>query len=453
MVKLERILQKLFGGTAGSNQMGKFGSLAAGTPEYLNDIVNDVGEIQDLGNFEGGWYSAVMGNNSPAIQDRNSLDFLAFYQIAYLMQNGVPEWNAETDYYIDSMCKVDGVIYVSKTDSNLNNDPVSDYENWKVYRTASELLILQNMSTREWTINTVSLTLFRDVVWAPDKKIFVAVGADKVTQSPDGLKWNDITLGYTYSWSSIAYSESLGRFVAVAGTGADRVMYSSDAITWTNISSADDGAVWRSIVWSPDLSLFVAVGTGASQADTSVMTSPDGITWTLRTCSTYDLSSVVWSKSLGLFVASCTKGLPSAGTGTTGTGICTSPDGVTWTNRTIPTAGYSDPSHVAWSPQMGKFVQINVTEVLTSPDAITWTAHTLPTYLVSTNKIIWSPELELFVASTSGSYQSISTSVDGVNWVPSLSMRTSPAGMNGVTWSPELSIFVAVGNSVAISSK
>ena len=44
------------------------------------------------------------------------------YQLAYLMQEGVPEWNADTTYYIGSIVN-DGLgnCYRSLTDSNLNN--------------------------------------------------------------------------------------------------------------------------------------------------------------------------------------------------------------------------------------------------------------------------------------------------------------------------------------------
>jgi hypothetical protein len=72
-------------------------------------------------------------------------------------------------------------------------------------------------------------------------------------------------------------------------------------INWTLRTSAADN-VWRSVCWSPELSLFVAVsntGTG-----NRVMTSPDGITWTSRT-SAADNSwgGVCWSPALSLFVA------------------------------------------------------------------------------------------------------------------------------------------------------
>ena len=70
---------------------------------------------------------------------------------------------------------------------------------------------------------------------------------------------------------------------------------------WTiRTSAADNG--WRSVCWSPELTLFVAVAN--SGTGNRVMTSPDGINWTIRT-SAADNSwlSVCWSPELTLFVA------------------------------------------------------------------------------------------------------------------------------------------------------
>jgi hypothetical protein len=54
------------------------------------------------------------------------------------------------------------------------------------------------------------------------------------------------------------------------------------------------------ITWSPELSLFVAVAI----SDTNrVATSPDGITWTSRTIDANGWDSITWSPELSLFAA------------------------------------------------------------------------------------------------------------------------------------------------------
>lgn len=118
MPKITRALQKIFGSTAGGTEIGQFGSLAAGTPTYTTNPVT----IQQLSNFLQGWYGAVISGASPAIEDMNALFYLITYQLAYVMQQGVPEWNASTEYYIGSLASDGaGKFYLSLTDTNLNN--------------------------------------------------------------------------------------------------------------------------------------------------------------------------------------------------------------------------------------------------------------------------------------------------------------------------------------------
>src|SRR4051812_23225421 len=118
MAKLPRKNMKVFGSTAGFHQLGIFGSLAAGSIAFTTDPE----AIQSLSNYDDGWYQAVVGNKSPALQDWNSLFYLDSYQLAYLFQAGVAEWNTDTTYFIGSIVN-DGVnnLYVSLTDNNSGN--------------------------------------------------------------------------------------------------------------------------------------------------------------------------------------------------------------------------------------------------------------------------------------------------------------------------------------------
>lgn len=127
MARLARITQKLFGSSAGANQFSKFGSLAAGTPEFTTDP----SLMQSLTQFLTGWYGAVVGNKSPPIQDMNTLFYLAFYQLCYLLQAGVPEWDTGTEYFQGDVVNVGGDLFASRTDNNLGNDPSTDVVNWR----------------------------------------------------------------------------------------------------------------------------------------------------------------------------------------------------------------------------------------------------------------------------------------------------------------------------------
>ncbi len=121
MAKLTRKTAYVFGLNAASKDIEQFGSkVVTGTPNYTNDP--DI--IQALSAWLDGWTSALVGtNNSEYKQDRNAVDYVASYQIAYLMQMGIPEWDSGTTYYTNSYAQYNGQLYISLVDANLNNTP------------------------------------------------------------------------------------------------------------------------------------------------------------------------------------------------------------------------------------------------------------------------------------------------------------------------------------------
>lgn len=126
MAKILRKIQKIFGVNASTNEVGQFGSYAAGAPAYTKDP--DV--IQALSQYESGWVAATPNNSNPAVQDMNAVNYLFAYQLAYIMQSGVPEWNAQTTYYTGGFVSDGlGAIYASIINDNLNQ-PLSDITKW-----------------------------------------------------------------------------------------------------------------------------------------------------------------------------------------------------------------------------------------------------------------------------------------------------------------------------------
>lgn len=127
MAKIERKLQKIFGVDSGATEVAQFGSLAAGSPLFSKDPE----VIQALSNYLDGWFAGVEGAYSPAIEDMNALCYLFAYQLSYLMQTGLAEWNDETTYYIGSLVN-DGLgnIYASEIDDNLNQ-ALTDATKWR----------------------------------------------------------------------------------------------------------------------------------------------------------------------------------------------------------------------------------------------------------------------------------------------------------------------------------
>jgi hypothetical protein len=128
MAQFTRFVQKEFGDLVGAaGNFGIFGSLAAGTPQYSKDPK----VIQSLDAWRLAWAAATVGTKSPALEDMNSLFYLAFYQLGYLMQQGIPEWNADTTYYQNQYASSGGLIYKSLV--NGNTEPVSNTNNWIEY--------------------------------------------------------------------------------------------------------------------------------------------------------------------------------------------------------------------------------------------------------------------------------------------------------------------------------
>lgn len=155
MSKITTKLQKVFAATGPTGIVGQFGSLAAGSPTYTDDVET----IQDLNEYGIGLVSALINGAPPAIQDINGLFYMITKQIAYLMQQGIPEWNADTTYYIGSFVTrpdgTDGEIFISVADDNLNN-ALTDTDYWMIYKSNK---ITSYSASNEYTVayNDVSI--------------------------------------------------------------------------------------------------------------------------------------------------------------------------------------------------------------------------------------------------------------------------------------------------------
>ena len=126
MPALPRKTQKIFGSSlTPTGNLAVWGSLAAGSPAYSSDLAT----IQSTA-FLSGFNSALVGNRSPAVEDLNGLIYLVTQQLAYVLQSGIPEWDTSTVYYTGNYVRVAGVAYISLTDANVGNNPVTDTNNW-----------------------------------------------------------------------------------------------------------------------------------------------------------------------------------------------------------------------------------------------------------------------------------------------------------------------------------
>jgi len=131
--KQSRINQLIFGDTGGTTEFGQIGSESAGSPATTKNLDT----IQALSQYAGGLYDITnSGAEPPRIEDFNSLFLLITTQLRYVLQNGMPEWNAAAQYFaLVSFVQVNGVLYQALTGTdgtpNVNHNPVGDATNWQ----------------------------------------------------------------------------------------------------------------------------------------------------------------------------------------------------------------------------------------------------------------------------------------------------------------------------------
>ena len=282
--------------------------------------------------------------------------------------------------------------------------------------------------------------------------------------------------GYTLTGS--VWNAERGEYVIVSDTTATNTTpspviisrKSRDGKNWSEpyISSqySEHSLRWYGgPVWSPEQQKYVIVGDVAltvsnptsPYSSSLAATSPDGITWTLRTTPTgqyYGFYSVIWASEINLFVATNMYG------GLIGNQVMTSPDGITWTIRSTPTQAYDFFWWYAqaWSPELGLLVAVAQEDsetkgVMTSPDGITWTARATPG-LAWWSGVAWSPELRLFAATCANTnfYYSVATSPDGITWT-NANVAPELAYAVGIAWSHEYQAFVAHGGEKVLVSR
>jgi hypothetical protein len=233
----------------------------------------------------------------------------------------------------------------------------------------------------------------------------------------------DTTVIYIHSWDT-------GEVIA-----SYSVAESADAVlgNWISRVSALNNN-WQSVVYGDGL--WVAISNQGFNSD--IMTSPDGITWTIRTTpSAAGWNSITYGN--GIYVA-----VRFGGTFTGNNTVLTSPDGINWTLRSAIGSAWND-VHFA----NGLFVAVgNTNAIMRSTDGINWassfTSNSSTWFSVTYGNGLW-----VAVASQSVT-GAIYTSPDAINWTT----RDSPilAEWQGVTYGNGIFVAVAISGSRTIYS-
>lgn len=270
-------------------------------------------------------------------------------------------------------------------------------------------------------------------------------GLGLVATSSNGITWGTSSLSQSMLYSDIAFSPSFSKFVALGGHRdlrriigfasylAKYVVYFdiSDRVLSAALPTAMTG--WRSAVWNDSAHVMAAVNFGVSPTGTNIAaSSPDGLTWTQRTMPT----NAFWidiTAGTGMFVA------VSSGSDI----AATSPDGIAWTQRTLPTAGGWQ--RVAWNGstfcaagQIGSNPGI-----ATSPDGVTWTSRSLGVAGGLSLGVLGTRGTAFVLAANTTS--TLYTSPDGVTWTP----RSLPIAKfwTGIADNGSMTVMVAAGTS------
>ena len=308
-----------------------------------------------------------------------------------------------------------------------------------------------------YSFNSIITTGVVAGVWCPGLSKFIFTNTTTNSYfSSDGYTWTSKTTPTTTKWA-VCWSNELNKAVAVGPSSIITytptvttptvypVSYDDTSVTsWTAIVNANNSQL-RDVCWSKELALLVAVGPNAGTGN-QVATSTNGTTWTFGTSANDNgWSGVAWSPTLGLFAAVAYSGGASS--------IMTSPDGFTWTTRISPNSTSNQWSQIIWVPELSLFLvgdlsttSTNTLRAMRSSDGITWVYSTTPNLNRTLFSMAWSPQLRIAVAVShqNNNNDGIYTTTDGITWVS----RTHSAGATSwldVAWSPDLGIF-SIGN-------
>jgi len=249
---------------------------------------------------------------------------------------------------------------------------------------------------------------------------FVSVGASgQIWTSSDGVNWTSRSSGVTGDLNAVTYGNGL--FVAVGGTwspgspGPPPVVTSPDGITWTvqtqGIGQTING--YSSVIYVDKK--FFAVGGQDAFEKGEILTSSDGVAWSVTGLSIYQpFVSITYGD--GVFVA-CTQD-----------NLFSSPDGVTWTQE-ISQSGYT---YECVTYDNGLFLAMS-NGFASSPDGVTWTSQSSNAGWISA---VAYGKGKFVGAGPNGIYVSAVIPAGGQNWSPAVLSFQNGTSIGALTLNP-----------------
>ncbi len=207
---------------------------------------------------------------------------------------------------------------------------------------------------------------FKDAAHGLASSLWLACGANvsspRLLTSPDGRTWTSQTVGAAAN--NLEAIAANGSIAVVSELNGANVYTSTDGASWTARALA--GGYPRALHWFAGANLFVAGQTAGALA-----TSPDGgvTAWVARTTPA-GFAAKTWKR----FASKSSGGNLCVGIVSGSHDKCvTSPDGITWTERTLAEA--IDAKGICYSTGQQRFYIVGASgKVQHSADGITWTA-------------------------------------------------------------------------------
>ena len=282
-----------------------------------------------------------------------------------------------------------------------------------------------------WQVANITLggnSSLNDVVWSGER--FVAVGngaSDPATMvitgnapiltSQDGRHWTQRSSEIIGSLESVIWNGEIFLAKGKTATGSPVILTSPDGSKWTKQSTETIGEKSRiiKIIWAD--SKFAAITAGSFRHPAGIFTSPDGSEWTKRWQATgsEELNNLIWTESQFLAVGDDhgfdKQNKPSP--------ILSSPDGITWT---LQSSGTEVPlKHIVWNGSQFLAVgfewdyytrNITAATALTSPDGVNWKRQPVSGIVTSLSVVTWNGKRYVAV----GKNGTVMSSNDGAAW-------------------------------------
>ncbi len=261
------------------------------------------------------------------------------------------------------------------------------------------ITILVDDTGQNWHEATIDiLRVFNDIGWYNNQ--FLAVtGSGSIGRSPDGYRWTEYVMKKNTVLNSVTWTG--WQYVVVGNEGT--IYTSPDGTSWTDRSLGEnDNFNWLRSVASNG-SIIVAVG--ETRNDFSINRS--------------ELRSVTWTGSQ--FVA--------VGIGRTPDNaypmLLTSPDGLNWTDRSLPT--YLNVPLYDVIQAGNKTIAIGYGLSMISTNGQDWTVHEIPKAIAAFS-LAWSGNKLL------GAGNGIFVTADGINWQQTFPGNTLADNFKCASW-------------------